>query len=63
MRHGTHFFVTRAAVEAYFYYLSDKEISLKLKNSEVIVGLPTIQAGEKLILNRSEGRYFIEVGV
>ncbi len=65
--YGTSHFVShRLAVK---YYLPQYEndpvaaldaVSIKLKEKSISIGAPELKKGQKLIINQSEGRYFIE---
>jgi len=57
-RYGTSYFVTRAAAAE--YYGSAEEASRKLAAGEIHIGKPELKPGERLRLDESEGRYFIE---
>ena len=63
---GTSNFQTLAA--AILYYLAQCEtnaecralVASKIQAKEICIGKPTLQKGEKLLLNRQEGRYLIQ---
>ncbi len=54
---GTHHFVSLKAVETYY---GKQEAQIKLKEGAVCIGAPKIETGQKLLINKSEGRYIIE---
>lgn len=45
---------------ATYYGLPSKEVLEKIQNKEIVIGKPEIKEGQKLYLNKEEGRYFIE---
>lgn len=61
---GTHHFDSYTSAIRYYadYGLSPSEVKYKARNGEIVIGRkPSTKAGDKLLLNRSEGRYFVEV--
>jgi hypothetical protein len=57
-RYGTSHFVTLAAAAQ--YYGSIEAARRKLAAGEIHIGRPEVKPGERLRLDQSEGRYFIE---
>jgi hypothetical protein len=64
MNWGTSHFVSADAALAYYraQNLDAIDIARKLKDGEIAIGEPPLQAGETLFLNKREGRYFIQDG-
>lgn len=62
MRTGTSHFVNLQAAIAYYQpYGSDSwEVNRKIKNGEISIGPPVLKSGQKLLIDQTEGRYFIE---
>lgn len=64
-RFGTPYFESYAAALRYYepYHYADNKtaVDYKLKNSEIYIGKPTVKTGEKLLIDKSERRYIIEV--
>ena len=62
MIYGTHHFSNMAA--AFSYYCSKgftrASVMDKIESGEIRIGRPDLKNGERCILNRAEGRYFIE---
>lgn len=57
VRTGTSHFVSLKAVENYY----GKEVAkIKLEEGAVSIGKPAIGINQKLVINQSEQRYFIE---
>lgn len=61
-RIGTPYFESDVAAVRYYkdYGFSASEVKDKVDGKEIYIGKPVITAGQTLILDRSEGRYFIE---
>lgn len=63
---GTCFFKDVKAAERYYkgYHYKDvkKAVQRKIDSGEIDIGLPPLKENEKLILNKEEGRYFIDNG-
>ena len=61
---GTAHFISKQA--AFAYYSSQwasqsmADIERKLFFKEIYIGQPSTKEGEKLLINKEEGRYFIE---
>ena len=59
---GTAHFISKAA--AYRYYggqgFSRFDVDNKLSEGEIFVGRPLINHGERVLIDRSEGRFFVE---
>lgn len=65
IRIGTAHFVSRAAAERYYRDYGDNatDVAAKIENREIFIGAPsTCEPDERVMLNRREGRYFIEYG-
>jgi len=63
MRYGTcHFESFEAAITYYGTYeqYPYRAVRVKLAEKSIAIGPPKIKAGQKLILDPEEGRYFIE---
>lgn len=62
MKIGTNCFITRKSAVLYYRNYGDnsKAVDQKIKEKEIIIGKPALKAGEKLITDMNEGRYFIE---
>lgn len=57
-RYGTSYFISYSAAARYY---GDRETaSQKLAAGEIHIGKPELKPGERLHLDRPEGRYFIE---
>ena len=54
---GTHHFINLKAVENYY---GKTEAKTKLAEGAICIGKPEIKEGQKLFIDRAEGRYFIE---
>lgn len=59
---GTNHFSSFYKAAAYYapYGLTSEDVFQKIQNKEIFVGKPEIKEGQKLYLNKEEGRYFIE---
>ena len=53
---GTHHFINLKAVKSYY---GKAEALIKLAEGGVCIGKPELKEGQKLFIDRSEGRYFI----
>ena len=64
-RIGTPYFESYEAALQYFkpycYADNKKAVDYKLENKEIYVGKPTLKTGEKLLINKKERRYLIEM--
>jgi len=59
-RYGTHHFIDLNA--AYKYYGFNKgAVNQKIAEHEIEIGKPIVKANERLLVNRDEGRYIIEI--
>ena len=61
----SHFESETAAVKYYTPYEDSVKdaraaVETKLKEGEIHIGKPALKEGEKLVLNKEEGRYFIQ---
>lgn len=56
---GTCHFCSFAAANIYYSNLHSSEVQKKINAGEIVIGKPTVKPGEKLYLNKEEGRYFI----
>lgn len=63
MRYGTcHFVSIQAAYNYYSVYGYGKlEVDQKLAEGDIKIGPPETKGGEKVVLDKTEGRYFIEM--
>jgi hypothetical protein len=57
VRTGTSHFISLKAVENYY---GTEVAQIKLKEGAVSIGKPAITSKQKLVINQSEQRYFIE---
>ena len=57
VRTGTSCFVSLKAIELYY---GVEVAQIKLKEGAVSIGKPAITSKQKLVINQSEQRYFIE---
>lgn len=66
MTRGTCHFVSHAAAVRYYSAYQPKRseavqlVNQKLAEKEIAIGEPKLAPGERLKINRQEGRYFIE---
>ena len=63
MIYGTCNFISFEAACKYYsdYGFSKEDVNDKVKNGEIIIGRPVTDNCDKVLFNRAEGRYFIEV--
>ena len=62
MRYGTSYFINQAAAIRYYRdqgYDADA-IGQKFADGEIHTGKPPVKSGQRVLLDRTEGRYFIE---
>jgi len=59
---GTLCFVSVMAAVGYYqtYGYDADDVQHKIEAGEIHIGKPSLQPGQRLILNEQEGRYFIE---
>lgn len=59
---GTPYFENVERARDYYvgYHISENDVDKKIKNGEIFIGKPKLKTGERLLLNKEEGRYFIE---
>lgn len=62
---GTCHFVSIFDARRYFSYegskiAAERAVTTKLKEGSIKIGPPEIKKGQKLLINKDEGRYFIE---
>lgn len=62
MIYGTSHFESYSAALKYYkpYGYDNLAINRKISEGEIHIGKPQSKPGEKVLLNHSEGRYFIE---
>ncbi len=62
MQIGTCHFVSLDAAIKYYsdYGINRDEVISKWKNMEILIGPPIAKAGQKILIKKEEGRYFIE---
>lgn len=62
MRIGTSYFPHINAARRYYapYGFDNEGVYAKIKAGEIHIGKPDVKAGQRVYLNESEGRYFIE---
>ena len=54
---GAHYFINLKGVENLY---GKNEAKIKLKEGSVCIGKPDLKEGQKLFIDKPEGRYFIE---
>ena len=63
-RTGTNHFVNRsAAIQYYKAYegkYAEEAVARKIDGGEIQIGEPALKAGQKLLIDKEEGRYIIE---
>ncbi len=60
--YGTSHFISFPAAVRYYANQGENMLTTRLKIEEksISIGAPELKKGQKLIINQSEGRYFIE---
>lgn len=61
MTTGTHHFVSALRAGEYYAHqgFSPSDVAQKIQDGEIAIGPPQIKNGQKLLIDKDEGRYFI----
>jgi hypothetical protein len=59
---GSAYFNSFTSAVSYWetYGFSRKDVAEKIRNKEIFIERPPIKPGQKILLNKEEGRYFIQ---
>lgn len=62
MKTGTNHFTSKSAADKYYYFQGflPADVTRKITNGEIKIGPPQIKDGQKLLIDKNEGRYFIQ---